>query len=376
MLARVSSVGTALAEKLGAQPFFLAITAVTAAASLLSPPHLSAIRWNVLAILFSQMLVCAAFEECRLLSCAAEATLRRFHSPRRRALVLVLVTGAMSMLVTNDIALLTMVPLTMGIARITGEDPYIPIILETVSANLMSALTPFGNPQNLYLYSFYKISPESFFSTMLPFGALGILLLVAATLILSKGTVRQSVVPNIKLQNRWLLWGAFAAFLCNLLAVLRILDVRISLTATAALFLVLSPRLFRRVDFTLLATFVLFFLFSDSITSIPAAGRLLSALLHSERQVLLFSAAASQVISNVPAAVLLSGFTTHAQALLYGVSAGGLGTLVASLASLISYRLYASQYPARRYLRLFFILNFLFLIILLIALLALIPTET
>lgn len=368
MLARVSTAGAALTERLAAQPFFLAVAAATAVVAFLSPPHLSAIRWSVLAILFSQMLVCAAFEECRLLSCAAELILRRFHSPRTRAPVLVLVTGIMSAFVTNDIALLTMVPLTLGIARLTGEDPYIPVILETISANLLSAMTPFGNPQNLYLYSFYRISPGAFFFMMLPFGALGIILLVTSTLVLGKGAARQTACQRTELGNRRLLWGAFVAFFCNLLAVFRVLDVRIALAVAVALFLILCPSLFRRVDLTLLATFVMFFLFSDSITSIPAVGRLLSSMLHSGRQVLLVSAAASQVISNVPAAVLLSGFTAYDRALLYGVSAGGLGTLVASLASLISYRLYTARYPARRYLRLFSVLNFLFLAILLVVL--------
>jgi hypothetical protein len=150
---------------------------------------------------------------------------------------------------------------------------------------------------------------------------------------------------------------------------LRIVDYRISFAATVLVFLFLAPKLIAKVDYFLLITFVLFFLFTDSITGIPFVKTFLGGVLNSKSAVLLLSVGLSQIISNVPAAVVISGFTAHYKELLYGVSAGGLGTLVASLASLISYKLYAHQYQSRRYLVVFTLLNFGILILLIAAIL-------
>jgi Na+/H+ antiporter NhaD/arsenite permease-like protein len=358
MVARLRMIGVGLAVKFTDEPFFLITLAATAAVSAFTVPNLAAIHWDVISILFSQMLVCAAFEDCRLLSCAAEMTLKKFATPKKLAFAMVLITGLMSMLVTNDIALLTVVPLTLGIARLTGKDPFKLVILETMSANIFSAATPFGNPQNLYLYAYYHIAPLRFFQIMLPFCALGLVLLSILTAVLNGGEAFRPLPGRTELRNKKLLTGAGLAFLMNLLAVLRVVDYRLSLAVTIGIFLLLSPHLIRQVDYVLLLTFVLFFVFSNSITAIPAIKGLLSSLLRTPYHVLAVSAAVSQIISNVPAAVLLSGFTACDRELLYGVSAGGLGTLIASLASLISYKLYAAEYRTANYLRLFLVLNF------------------
>jgi Na+/H+ antiporter NhaD/arsenite permease-like protein len=356
--------------RLKAEPFFVITLIATLALSFISRPHLKAISWNVIAILFSQMLVCGALEECSVLQSLAEWILGVFRTPVKLGLAMVLFTGALAMFVTNDIALFTVVPVTLSMAKITGKGPHLLVILETIAANLFSAVTPFGNPQNLYLYTFFDISAPEFFSIMLPFGLLGVILLLLAVPVLCRGTGHQTEKRPFIVCNPKLMTGALIAFVLNILTVLRLLDYRLSLAASILIFILLAPKLFKSVDYILLLTFVLFFLFTDELTSVPAVRSLFSGLLSSKLSVLLSSAAVSQVISNVPAAVLLSGFTPHYKELLYGVSAGGLGTLIASLASLISYKLYIKEFAPekRRYLKYFLILNGIFLVLILLGL--------
>lgn len=356
--------------RLKAEPFFIITLIATLALSVISRPHLKSISWNVIAILFSQMLVCGALEECSVLRSMAKWLLGVFRTPKKIAFAMVLFTGILAMFITNDIALFTVVPVTLSMAKMTGKGPHVLIILETISANIFSAVTPFGNPQNLYLYTYFKIPVSEFFSIMLPFGLIGVLLLGAAVPVLSKGKGYQAERQRFEVCNPKLMTGALVAFVINILTVLRLVDYRISLAVSILIFIVLAPRLFKEVDFILLLTFILFFLFTDALTSIPAVQAFFSSILVSKLSVLFGAAAASQVISNVPAAVLLSGFTPHYRELLYGVSAGGLGTLIASLASLISYKLYIKEYGSEKtkYLKYFLILNGLLLAALLSAL--------
>ena len=167
--------------------FFLITLAATLALSLISVPHTNAISWNVIAILFSQMLVCGAFEECNLLQSLATWFVGVFKTPKWLGLAMVFLTGILAMLITNDIALFTVVPVTLSISKITGRGPHLLVVLETVAANIFSALTPFGNPQNLFLFTYYKIPALEFFTDMLPFGLLGLILLAAAVPLLCRG---------------------------------------------------------------------------------------------------------------------------------------------------------------------------------------------
>lgn len=353
-----------IAEK---EPFFVITLILTAVLSIFSKPHISAVHWNVIATLFSLMLVCLAFERCRLLTSLAGIAIGTFKTPRKLGFAMILITGVFSMFVTNDVALLTVVPLTLMMAKVSGKDPFLLIILETMSANLFSALTPFGNPQNLYLYSFFKIPSSEFFMIMAPFCIFGAVLLCTINAIFNTGDTYKIEVQKFEIYDNRLLIGASLAFILNILSVLRILDYRLALAGTVIIFLFLAPGLIKRVDYFLLLTFVLFFLFTDSVTGIPLIKTFFAGVLSSKYTVLFLSAGLSQIISNVPASVLMSGFTTHYRELLYGVSAGGLGTLVASLASLISYKLYIREYKSGKYLKTFLIFNFSVLIIMLTA---------
>jgi Na+/H+ antiporter NhaD/arsenite permease-like protein len=359
--------------RLKAEPFFLITLAATVLLSLISRPQVSSIKWNVIAVLFAQMLVCGAFEDCHLLRSLAQWLLGVFKTPKKLAFAMVLLTGLLSMFITNDVALLTVVPVTLSVAKITGKGPHVLVVLETIAANLFSAVTPFGNPQNLYLFSHYNMPSSDFFSAMLPFGLIGLVLLIIAVAALSRGETFKTEQVRFEICNKPLLAGALAAFAVNILAVLRVIDYRLALLVSVLLFLALAPRLFKSVDYVLLLTFVLFFLLTDALTSIPAVRTFFSGLLASEHKVFFSSAALSQVISNVPAAVVLAGFTPHYKALLYGVSAGGLGTLIASLASLISYKLYSRAFADEKgkFMRWFLLLNLAFLAVLLPVLAAL-----
>lgn len=348
------------------EPFFFVTLIVTVVLSFFSRPHISAVNWNVIATMFCLMTVVAAFTQCKLISSLAQAAINSFRTPRRLGFVMIIATGLLSMFVTNDVALLTVVPLTLTMAKISKKDPCILIILETLSANIFSAVTPFGNPQNLYLYSYFKIAPSEFFSFMVPVCLFGGLLVFICNILFNKGGSFAAEKTKFEVFNTPLLIGATVAFLLVILSVFRLLDYRIAFAATLLIFIILRPRLLLKPDFFLLATFVLFFLFTDSITGIPAVRTFFSGLLQKPDAVLFASAGLSQIISNVPAAVLLSCFTDNYRELLLGVTVGGLGTLVASLASLISYKLYMRQYKKSKYLLIYTIMNFTLLAILLV----------
>lgn len=345
------------------EPFFVITLLLTVVFSFFSKPHISAVHWNVIATLFSLMLICHAFDRCQLLSSLAGLALSVFKTPKKLGLVMIFATGVFAMFMTNDVALLAVVPLTMKMAKVSKKDPLILIILETMSANLFSALTPFGNPQNLYLYSYFKIQPLDFFKMMIPFCLIGVLLLVLINLIFNTGNAYKVEAQKFRIFDNKLFIGASVAFFLNILSVFRIIDYRITFSVTLLIFLLLAPHLITKVDYLLLMTFVLFFLFTDSVTGIQMIKAFFAGVLNSKLSVLLASAGLSQIISNVPAAVLISGFTPHFRELLYGVSAGGLGTLVASLASLISYKFYIREYKPGKYMRMFSLLNFGVLII-------------
>lgn len=339
------------------EAFFFITLALTMLASIVSAPQVAAIRWNVICALFCLLLVCAGFKHSNLLTSLASKTIRAFNTPRRLGFIIILITGGLAMLVTNDVALITVVPLTMIIAKLSGENPSLLIIMETLSANILSALTPFGNPQNLYLYSFYSIPTAEFFRYTAPVCILGLLLVLAVNFFFNGGGNYATDVADVEIRNKPLLAVSLAGFSLNVLSILRMVDYRISLAVTAALFLVFNWRMFLKVDYFLLLTFVCFFLFTSSVTGMPAVRSLFSKLLTTPDSVLIVSAAVSQVISNVPTAALLSGFTDHYRELLLGVTIGGAGTLIASLANLISFRIYAAEYKTKKYLRAYTLLN-------------------
>lgn len=331
-----------------------------------SAQYLSYIDFRVLSILFSLMAVVEGAAGLGLFRLLARRLLLRAGSGKRLIAVLVMLCFWSSMLITNDVALLTFVPLSLLLLRPAGQGAVIyTITLQTIAANLGSMLTPVGNPQNLYLYSHYQMGAGSFFSLMLPLGGASFVLILIALLFAPAGSLmlRSEEAPSASTAAHAVSYVILFG-LC-LLGVFRVLPYESVLAATAVGVFVLDRSVYRRMDYGLLATFACFFLFVGNLGNIEAVRVFLSSVM--EGREFLLSVLLSQGISNVPAALMLSGFTERANTLLLGTNVGGLGTLVASLASLISFRLYARSEGAQpgKYLLWFTLANLIFLALLL-----------
>lgn len=323
---------------------------------------------RTLALLYCLMTVVAGLRKAGLFAHLAHSLCGRAHSVRAMGLLLVLLSFFSSMLITNDVALLTFVPFAVVVLGMAHQKQALIriVVLQTVAANLGSMLTPVGNPQNLYLYSRYDLSPADFFRITFPVWALSLLLLLAACFLLSgtRLTVFLGEAPGLDRRGLWLYLLLFAVCL---LVVLRVLSWPLMLAAVLLVLLILDRKTLLQADFMLLLTFVAFFIFAGNLARVEAVDRLLRGMLQGREY--LTALLTSQVISNVPAALLLSGFTEQARPLLLGVDIGGLGTPIASLASLISMKLYAHSDHAHtgRYLLEFTVVNLLGLLILSVA---------
>lgn len=339
--------------------------------------------YRVLALLFCLMTIMQGFQRTGLFAALGNRLLKMVSTTRQLTLVLVLLCFFTSMWITNDVALLTFVPFTILILKMTGLKRHlIPILcLQTIAANLGSMLTPVGNPQNLYLYSISNMSLLQFLKIMAPLSGISLVVIVILCLLQKQEAVeiRQDwqIGQNRKEQsgrNTGLENGILAVlFVCSLLSVFRILPWQILLVLTLLVcagisLLCKEAYLPLRADFGLILTFVAFFVFIGNMGRMEAVRELLVKVLQGRE--LLLSFTCSQVISNVPAAILLSGFTDQYEALLQGVNIGGLGTLIASLASLISYKFFAAEATEKgekgRYLLIFTAWNVLLAAILLV----------
>ena len=348
----------------------LCIAAVCAAASMaINPPsadYLNYIDWRVLALLFSLMAVVAGFQECGVFAVLAQRLLAGERRMRFVTLCLVLLPFFVSMLVTNDVALITFVPfavLVLGLIGRTERLIYI-VVLQTIAANLGSMATPVGNPQNLYLYANYELTAGQFFSTMVPLTLISLVGLVIAALCVRPEGIKVTFSEKAAIRSPGRLGLMAVLFVLCLLSVFRVLPYPALLAVVAAGMLIFDRPLFRKVDYGLLATFFCFFLFAGNVGACPPMREALTAVM--AQNTALASGVTSQVISNVPAAVLLSNFTADWQGLLIGTNIGGLGTPIASLASLISMKAYLKSPGARggRYLLVFTLANGLALAIL------------
>lgn len=312
-----------------------------------SPAYWHYIDFRVLCLLLCLMAVVAGFKSLGAFQWLTYQLLRRIRSGRVLGLTLVMLPFFSSMLVTNDVALLIFIPFTLALLAQLGFDKaMIPIIvLQTVAANLGSMATPVGNPQNLFLYAAFDLSAGDFFAVTLPLTAVSFLGLAAASLpVLPKELSRQELKREEISNVRHLLIYAGLFVLC-LLTVFRVVAYPITTMVIVAVLFVLNRDLLKQIDYMLLLTFVCFFIVSENLGQVAWVRSFLQELLG--RSTLLTSIGASQIISNVPAAVLLSGFTDQWRELLSGVNIGGLGTPIASLASLITLKLYM-RWPGAR----------------------------
>lgn len=352
----------------------LVIAAIAAVVSMFFvPPTMAYIDYidvRVLCLLFSLMAVVAGFQSCHVFEALAQKMLAGEKKLRTIGWVLVALPFFTSMLITNDVALITFVPFTMLVLKMVGaeKEAALIVVLQTVAANLGSMATPFGNPQNLYLYANYNMTGSEFFGTVLPLTLVSLVALWFCGYMVSGHGIQVNFSGKACIHNKVKLGVYVVLFILCLLAVLRIAPYWAVTAMVAIALLVLDRKLLLKVDYALLLTFICFFIFAGNMGEISAVQNFLAGIM--EKNTLLTAALSSQVISNVPAAVLLSEFTENGRALLAGVNIGGLGTPIASLASLISLKLYSAEAGTAtggtgRYMKLFMIFNVVGLILLL-----------
>ena len=336
--------------------------------SVIVPPdkeYLGYFDFKTLACLFSVLAVVCALRNIRFFYTLAKAIVRKFRNARLAILALVYITFIGSMLIANDMALLTFLPLGYFILHTTKKEKYLAFafIMQNIAANLGGMLTPFGNPQNLYLYSKFNIPDGEFMSIMFPPFILAIVLITICCLVFVKNEPLEIEEKAASLPvGRVIIY--LALFAIAILMVFRFMPYQIGLIIIPLALLFLDREALKQVDYGLLFTFVFFFIFAGNMGRIEAVRSFFSYLLNINT--LIFSAMSCQFISNVPSAILLSQFTDNYRELLLGVNIGGAGTLIASLASLITFKEYTKQDPKHTlsYVLKFTAFNFAFLIIL------------
>ncbi|MBD5469139.1 MAG: citrate transporter [Lachnospiraceae bacterium] len=340
----------------------LLLAVISACVVLPDKEYAGYIDYRTLAILFCLMVVMAGLQKIGIFSWVAQGLLRRVKSFGGLVQVLMLLCFFSGMLITNDVALITFVPFTFIVLEMMGGEQkrklILPIVaMQTIAANLGSMLTPIGNPQNLYLYSKSGMSIGSFMLLMLPYALLSLALLVLWGMVLGKrcsgewkggscGIAGQEKEPFCLKTVLAPLAVYLCLFLLCLLTVIHVLPWQVVTGIVLAAVLVMDRRILGKADYSLLLTFVGFFIFIGNVGRISAFRSLLQNVV--ENREVYAAIASSQIISNVPAALLLSGFTQNYGQLVIGVNLGGLGTLIASMASLISYKYVAKEEPNRK----------------------------
>ena len=318
------------------------------------------------------MIIVAGFQSLGIFSMLGHFLITRAGSVRGLSVVMVLLCFFSSMVITNDVTLITFVPFTILVLRMSGRVERILklIVLETIAANLGSMATPIGNPQNLYLYSISDLTAGEFMQAVIPYAGLSFVLLVVVVFVgkdepLLDVSVKDEQEKRAGRKAGRVLGHAvpllILLILC-LLVVFRILPYQPVLICVILVILVINRKLYLSVDYFLLLTFLCFFVFIGNMKRIPQVSELLVSVVQGRE--LLTGILTSQIISNVPAAILLSGFSSDFSALLTGVNLGGLGTLIASLASLISFKFFVKEYPDQKgtFMKVFTIWNLLFLL--------------
>lgn len=337
----------------------LCIAAVCAALTMLWVPPDAAypayIDCHVLILLFALMAVVAGMKSCGLFTWLTNNVLGRKIGGRALGLLLAWLPFFTAMLVTNDVALLVFVPFTVTLLeQISCRRQIVPIlVIQTLAANLGSMTTPVGNPQNLFLYSTYQLSAQEFFATTLPPTLISLLLISAVAVFILPPTLPQFKLTPIRDSHPRRLAAYGLLFALCLLSVFRLLPDVVLLPIVLAAIIALDKSLLRGLDYALLGTFICFFIISGNLARLDSVHNFLQILLTDNT--LLAATLTSQFISNVPAAVLLSSFTENWHDLLLGVDIGGLGTPIASLASLITLKLYMKSKNAEtgRFLAIF-----------------------
>lgn len=326
--------------------------------------YLSYFDFRTLACLFLTLAVVSALGNVKFFTILARKLVLLSGNLRRLFLLLVVITFVGSMIIANDMALITFLPLGYFALSVTKNDKFMAylFILQNISANLGGMLTPFGNPQNLYLYSFFEIPTAEFTAIMLPPFLLAIAMLAVFCFFVKPEKLSfHEDFPEKFHVKKTVLYMVLFAF--SLLIVFRIIPFWLGLAVIPAVLFFVDKDALYEVDYSLLGTFFFFFIFSGNLARIDAVNEFFSFLL--EKDALIVSTLSCQFISNVPSAILLSRFTSDYHSLLLGVNIGGTGTLIASLASLITFSEFRILYPeqTKKYLLLFTGINVIFLVV-------------
>lgn len=332
--------------------------------SFISLPKIEYIDFKVIILLFNLMILVAGFNDLKVLDSIATSLLKRCTSLKSLTYMIVFLTFFSAMIVTNDVALITFVPLTLIIGKKANINILKAVIFQTLAANLGSALTPMGNPQNLFIYSYFNINILEFLKITLPLVLLSVIFLIFIIFREKRESISFKV-EKIKIENKRGIIIYSVLFFITLLSVFHLIDYRISFVITIISIISFNKNLFKKVDYSLLITFVAFFIFIGNISSMSEIKEFMINILSSEKSTFISSIISSQFISNVPATMLISAFTPYYKWLLLGVNIGGLGTIIASLASVISYKLYLNEYPSNggNYIKKFTLYNILGLVI-------------
>lgn len=333
--------------------------------------YIGYINFRVLAILMSLMLVVAVLLRIGTFDFLTDRLLHKLTTSRSICLLLTTLSFIMAMFLTNDVTLVTLVPFSIAVLKSFDDRKTLmfTLILMTVAANLGSMLTPIGNPQNLYLYTNYRMELLPFIKLMLPYSAFSLVLTAAGVFFLCKNKRSEyKNITEVPVPDRKKLIVCVLLFAVCVLAVAGIINWIVMFAAVCLVIAILDRKAFKYVDYALLLTFVFFFVLIGNIGRIQAVYDALSKVVSISP--VLTAVAASQVISNVPAAMLLSAFTDNGEALVVGTNLGGLGTLIASMASLITYKFYSATPREQKntgigYLPAFTVVNVVFLALLL-----------
>lgn len=329
-----------------------------------SKAYIDYIDFRTLGLLFCLMTVMAGFNRLGIFKFVAEKMLSKIKSINGLSLILGLLCFFSSMFITNDVALITFVPFTVTALKLSGKmDKLIWIVtIETVAANLGSMLTPIGNPQNLYLFSAFHMSLGDFILTIIPYALLSLILILISCMFTGKGTIDTQSTESSNDFSKLHICVYSILFLLALLTVFRVIPYIVTVLITVAVIVIFDRKVILKVDYSLLFTFIFLFIFIGNLGEIKPISDFLKNIVNGNE--VLVGVLSSQIFSNVPATILLSKFTENAKDLLIGVNLGGLGTLIASMASLISFKFVVKEKVSTgKYILIFTIMNIVFLML-------------
>lgn len=355
--------------------YLLVISAVLAFISVFIVPFDTVLSYDYMRIietistLLMFLLIVAGLKECNVLNKLAERVLSNVRSTRMLCIALILLPFFSATLFSNDVALLTFVPLAVAIlsmADMKGMTIGV-LVLQTVAANVGSFLTPFGNPHNLYIFNLKKIYGFDLWeyeSALIPIVAVGTVVLLAMTLLLKNKPLKVGLHQEVNVKNRTSVFIILALFVLAIITVVDIIPFYITVLLIIIAFLVMMPEIFKKVDYSILFIFFFLFVFANGLTSMDYVHSVLSGLM--DWDPMLTTVITSQFTSNVPSAILLQPFTDDWAAVLVGADIGGFGTPIASMASIITLKLYLQEKDSSigNYLKIFLIVNLVMLSVL------------